>query len=172
MSEYRKRVAIPYLSALIENIKRRFTDIVVKLLVASSIFCPAKLPPKDQLGSYGCYEIELLSNFYGRAASVEYEGATYKSPPLINAEDLVSEWKVYRRAMLQEKERLIAFKGNVEIPSIQDVAATTMSCTSYADIFPETFKVIQILLTLPVGTATVERSFSQMKMIKLDLEVA
>ena len=49
---------------------------------------------------------------------------------------------------------------------MQDVAATMMSCTSYADILPETFKVIQILLTLPVGTATVERSFSQMKMIK------
>ena len=124
--------------------------------MASSIFCPAKLPPKNQLESYGCNEIELLSNSYGRAASVEYEGATYTSPPLINAEDLVSEWKVYRRAMLQEKERLIASKGNVEIPSMQDVAATMMSFTSYADIFPETFKVIQILLTLPVGTATVE----------------
>ena len=103
VSEYQKRVTVPYLSVLIENIKRRFSDIVVKLLVASSIFCPSKLPPKDQLGSYGCYEIDLLSNFYGRAASVEYEGATYTSPPLRNAEDLVSEWKMYRRAMLQEQ---------------------------------------------------------------------
>ena len=35
--------------------------------------------------------------------------------------------------------------------------------------FPETFKLIQILLTFTVGTATVERSFSQMKMIKTRL---
>ena len=31
------------------------------------------------------------------------------------------------------------------------------------------FKLINIMLTLPVGTATVERSFSQMKMIKTRL---
>ena len=36
-------------------------------------------------------------------------------------------------------------------------------------IFPEMFKLINIMLTLPVGTATVERSFSQMKMIKTRL---
>ena len=71
---------------------------------------------------------------------------------------------------VQEKERLIASKGNVEIPTMQDVASTMMSCTSHADIFPETSKDIQILLTLPVGTVIVERSFSQMKMIKTRLK--
>ena len=36
-------------------------------------------------------------------------------------------------------------------------------------ISPEMFQLINIMLTLPVGTATVERSFSQMKMIKTRL---
>ena len=41
--------------------------------------------------------------------------------------------------------------------------------THYGGIFPEMFKLINIMLTLPVGTATAERSFSQMKMIKTRL---
>ena len=40
---------------------------------------------------------------------------------------------------------------------------------AYGGIFPEMFKLINIVLTLPVGTATVERSFSQLKMIKTRL---
>ena len=37
---------------------------------------------------------------------------------------------------------------------------------AYSGIFPEIFKLINIILVLPVGTASVERSFSSMKQIK------
>ena len=37
------------------------------------------------------------------------------------------------------------------------------SSEAYVGIFPETYTLINIMMTLPVGTATVERSFSQMK---------
>ena len=43
------------------------------------------------------------------------------------------------------------------------------SSEAYVGIFPEMYTIINIMLTLPVGTATVERSFSQMKMIKTRL---
>ena len=33
-------------------------------------------------------------------------------------------------------------------------------------IFPKTYKLLNIILVLPVGTASVERSFSYMKLIK------
>ena len=45
----------------------------------------------------------------------------------------------------------------------------TRKADAYGGIFPEVFKLINIMLTLPVGTATVEMSFSQMKMIKTRL---
>ena len=45
----------------------------------------------------------------------------------------------------------------------------TRKAEAYGGIFPKMFKLINIMLTLPVGTATVERSFSQMKMIKTRL---
>ena len=34
-------------------------------------------------------------------------------------------------------------------------------------IFPETFKLLNIILVLPVGTASVERSFTSMLVIKI-----
>ena len=40
------------------------------------------------------------------------------------------------------------------------------SCDGYADIFPEIIKLLNILLVLPVGTASVEHSFSQMRLVK------
>ena len=165
--DYRERIAIPYLSALITNIKNRFSNDVVALLEASSIFCPAKLPSKECLSSYGENEIHLLGSFYGKEAVEEYEGTSYTSSPLLNSDDLLCEWKLFRRAMLQEKDK--AMKKKSEVPTMQELAATMMHCESYVGIFPETFKLIQIILSLPVGTATVERSFSQMKMIKTRL---
>ena len=45
----------------------------------------------------------------------------------------------------------------------------TRKADAYGGIFPEMFKLINIMLTLPVGTATVEGSFSQMNMIKTRL---
>ena len=43
------------------------------------------------------------------------------------------------------------------------------SGNAYATMFPNIFKLLDILLTLPVGTATVECSFSQMKIMKTRL---
>ena len=54
-------------------------------------------------------------------------------------------------------------------PTFQQVFQGIQKADAYGDIFPEMFKLINIMLTLPVGTATVERSFRQMKMIKTRL---
>ena len=48
--------------------------------------------------------------------------------------------------------------------SLQDVDETME--TSYGFIFPETFKIRNIFLALPIGTASVERPSSHLKMIK------
>ena len=41
------------------------------------------------------------------------------------------------------------------IPTIQELVARMMSCDSYSELFPETFKLIQIIVCLPESTATV-----------------
>ena len=50
-------------------------------------------------------------------------------------------------------------------PSIQDILKEMETSHSYGGIFPEIWKVLNIMMALPVGTASVERSFSQMKLI-------
>ena len=97
-----------------------------------------------------------MANFY--EAEVTFEGVTYSSLAIINKEELLGEWQVFKRAVFQEKKVMMG-GGNTSPPSLQDIKDTME--TSYAYIFPETFKVMNIFLALPIGTASVERSFSQ-----------
>ena len=55
------------------------------------------------------------------------------------------------------------------MPSLQDVKVRMEVSGAYTGIFPEMFKLLNIILVLPVGTASVERSFRRMKQIKTRL---
>ena len=52
---------------------------------------------------------------------------------------------------------------------MQDILDKMEASQTYGGIFPETWKLLNILMALPVGTASVERSFSEMKLIKSHL---
>ena len=54
-------------------------------------------------------------------------------------------------------------------PSMIQLASAMFGCEAYRSIFPEYFKLLEIILSLPVSTATVERSFSKMRLIKTRL---
>ena len=54
-------------------------------------------------------------------------------------------------------------------PSMQEILDEMNKSHTYGGIFPEMWKLLNIAMALPVGTATVERSFSQMKLIKTRL---
>ena len=62
VDSFRKAVALPYIDALIENIKSRFSENEVSLLVAISIFNPAQLPDSSHasFSSYGNKEVRSL----------------------------------------------------------------------------------------------------------------
>ena len=51
-------------------------------------------------------------------------------------------------------------------PSMQDILDEMNKSHTCVGIFNETWKLLNITMALPVGTATVERSFSQMKLTK------
>ena len=67
----------------------------------------------------------------------------------------------FKCALLLEK--------NAISPCLQDIFYEIKSSDTYKGIFPETVKLLNIIMSLPVGTATVERSFSEMKLIKTRL---
>ena len=58
----------------------------------------------------------------------------YSSLAIINKEELLGEWQVFKRAVFQKK---VMMGNNTSPPSLQDVKDTME--TSYACIFPETF---------------------------------
>ena len=165
--EYRDSVAIPYIDALVSNIASRFSDTAVKLLVSASIFNPVSVPTEEEaLPEYGTEELNALANFYGEEATVEFNGTSYTSPPLVNSEEIIAEWRLFKRTLAKEIKLITEKQKLSKPPTLQDVKVEMESNASYTDIFPELFKLLDILLALPVGTATVERSFSQMKLVK------
>ena len=106
-AEYRTLVAIPYVDSLLLNIKSRFTDKAVKIVTAMSIFSPSPLPTEASLPSYGSEQIKILAEFYGKEAEVEHAVTTYTSPPLLDGDELLSEWKIFRWALLVEKKPIM-----------------------------------------------------------------
>ena len=52
---------------------------------------------------------------------------------------------------------------------MQDILEEMMKSKTYEGDFPERWKLLNIMTALPVSTATVERTFSQMKLIKTHL---
>ena len=95
---------MPYIDSLLTDMKSRFSDMAVKLLVSSSMFNPALLPSEEEEGfsQYGKEEIKALAQFYGSEATVSYDGEPYTSPPLLDKDDLIREWQVFKRTLKQE----------------------------------------------------------------------
>ena len=72
-----------------------------------SIFNSTLLPTEDSLPSYGNEQIKILANFYGKEAEVQYAGITYTSPPLLDGDELLSKWKIFRNALLVERKAIM-----------------------------------------------------------------
>ena len=118
------------------------------------------------LPEFGNNELKVLLNFYGKEAQVEFGGKTYTSPPLVDSEAILSERRVFKRAFAKQKEALMKKNQLSKPPTLQEIKMEMEPCDGHADIFPEIITLLNILLVLPVGTASVERSFSQMKLVK------
>ena len=62
---------LPYIDALLHNIRNRFSGEAVNLLISSSVFNPESLPLEETaLPDYGKKEVEVLAQFYGSEATV------------------------------------------------------------------------------------------------------
>ena len=140
----------------------------MKIVTTMSIFSPS-LPAEASLPSYGSKQIKVLAEFYGKEAEVEYMWTTYTSPPLLDGNELLSEWKIFRRALLVDKRAIMERKEEFVSPSMQEILDEMNKSHTYVVIFPETWKLVNIRIALLVGTATVECSFSQMKLIETRL---
>ena len=136
-AEYQTLVAIPCVDSLLLNIKSRFTDKAVKIVAAMSIFSPS-LPAEASLPSYGSEQIKILAEFYGKEAEVEYAWTTYTSPPLLDGDELLSEWKIFRRALLVDKKATMERKEESVSPNMQEILDEMNKSHTCIGIFPVT----------------------------------
>ena len=102
---------------------------IVKLLISSSIFNPALLPSEEEgFSHYVKEEIKALAQFYGSEATLSYDGETYTTHPLLDKDDLIREWQVFKRALKQETVLLVERKKITEVPPMWEVKVH-MECT-------------------------------------------
>ena len=135
----------PYLEEVSRQISCRFKD-TLGLLTAFNIFNPQKCPTDvQQLHKYGTAELEKLQKFYGETTEIEYEGNQLQQMSIRQRQDMsgkFSNWSSLRRRKL--------------------FLRSEAKCVTFPNI-----KILHtIAMVLPVSTATVERSFSDMKQIK------
>ena len=131
----------PYLCVLIDNLKRRFNDKTER--VAFSLFNPERLKNGCTM-EYGIEEIESLAR--------QYHGLRI----IASTEECIDEWKTYRQFLQDNCSKLKLSKVILDLCT----NSTTLR------IFHNMSTLAKICRVIPIYTADVERTFSQLKLIK------
>ena len=129
-------------------------------MTALSIFDPRHLPDKDsELRDYGLQQLNVLLDYYGSEHSLELNGAEIAVVPDIDKDDTLTEWRIFKRLLYNR------FRNS----SVQDMTSSVLASESQCLMFPNVVKLLQIYQIIPLTTATVERSFSTLKLVKTNL---
>ena len=145
----------PYLEEVSRQISCHFKN-TLGLLTAFSIFDPQKCPTDvQQLLKYGTAELEKLLKFYGETTEIEYGGNVFSTPADVNKAETRHEWNTFKLVIFEEKNL-----------SLKELATLFLRSEAKCVTFPNSKILLTIAMVLPVSTATVERSFSDIKQIK------
>ena len=156
--EFMQKVYHPYIQSVIDHISNRLKSSDV--YSCFSVFDPRLLPDKEEnLSCYGESKLQALIDFYGSAQCVSFEGETNRSVPDIDGDDANAEWKFFRKVLFKEYNNI----------SMEKVFSNLLTNDTIRAAFPNLVTLASLAVTLPVTTATVERSFSDMKLIKTRL---
>ena len=147
ITTFQANVAKPFIAHLKDNISSRFAS-SSDVVSAMSIFDPKKMPSFDSPD---------LSHYGTDKPSQTLLGNPTIKKALISSE-IHTEWITYRRHMAKQP------KDNMK-SQLEDLVSNDMLAT----MFPNLHTIAKISLFIPVATASVERSFSQMKPIKTRL---
>ena len=99
----------------------------------------------------------LLDQYGSPRTALSLDGRTFQKQAIIT-DGVKAEWTTFRHYIAkQPKEDMPSQLNNL------------LTCDMLKTMFPNLHTLANVCITLPVGTASVERSFSQMKMIKTRL---
>ena len=158
ISSFQKNVAESFVADLKNNISSRFAS--QDVVSAFSVFNPQKIPDvsSSHLASYGEDSIDVLMNHYGAEKPAHIvQGEEFMKPPLITSE-VHTEWKTFRCFLSKKPEEDMKAQ-------LRELARNDMLVTMFLNLSA----LSNVCLSIPVTTASVERSFSQMKLIKTRL---
>ena len=155
---FQNRVGNRFVSTLKGNISSRFCS--QDIVSAFSIFDPTKTPSVDtskyQQNGEGSVTV-LLDQYGGRKTAVSLEGEEYEKMGLVSSE-VKAEWKTLKHYLTKKPQEDMASQLHELVTN-----------ETLISMLPHLNTLESICLTIPIGTASVERSFSQMKMIKTRL---
>ena len=143
-SLFDSQVKMPYIEALLKNIKDRFSSIEV--VSAFQIFEPKQLPEdQSELHCFGIGELDCLIT-------------QYSSSPLEVSPDVHEEWIQFKTFLTSSQE--------LKNGSIKDLVKFLLCTAERQALFPILSKLLVRGLILPIATADCERGFSAMNRIK------
>ncbi len=95
MSFYKTLIARIYRVLLITLASSRMES--ADLISAASVFDPRHFPAtEEELSNYGMDKIVKLTDFYGIAQKVHFNGKESESEPDVDPDDTEAEWKLFR----------------------------------------------------------------------------
>ena len=147
-----------FVSTLKGNISSHFCS--QDIVSAFSIFDPKKTPSVDtsEYLQYGEGSVTVLLDQYGeRKSAGSLEGEEYEKMGQVSSE-VKAEWKTSKHYLAKKPQKDMASQLHELVTN-----------ETLISMFPNLNTLASICLTIPIGTASVERSFSQMKMIKTRL---
>ena len=138
-----------------DNISSWFKSSSKDVLSAFSIFDPKKVPSLSthELPLYGNSSILILIGQFRRDLPAKsLEGTEFVKAAIVSS-DLTTEWKMYHQ-LLQTKDDISM--------QLKELLTNDMLIA----LFPYLHKLATICLSIPISTASAERRFSHMKLIK------
>ncbi|XP_019190782.1 PREDICTED: uncharacterized protein LOC109185256 [Ipomoea nil] len=128
----------------LQELRNRFDDKAMELIILSS-----SLDPKEMRISFRIDDIcKLVEKFY--------------------PQDFEDYEILQLRTQLEHFEHVQQLPDFITLESISDLCQWLVK-TRKSNIYPLVFRVVTLILTLPVSTATTERSFSAMNIVKTTL---
>ncbi|XP_027118564.2 uncharacterized protein [Coffea arabica] len=141
---YRVEIFFEVVDLIIQEMNNRFSEVSTELLS-----CIACLDPKSSFSQFNVQKLLRLADLY--------------------PEDFSSNDYLYLESQL--RNYIYNVQRDPQFPEVGDLGslAQQMVKTGKNTVFPLVYRLIQLALVLPVVTASVERVFSAMNIVKTDL---
>lgn len=156
---FQENIAKPFVTHLKKNISSRFAS-SHDVISALSIFDPRKVPDEGSasLRTYGDESVKAVVAHYGEDKAAKTVGGEQTVRKALISTDVCTEWKTFHNFLTKKPQDDTALQ-------LKELATNQMLIA----MFPNLQKLACISLAIPVSTASVERSCSQMKIFKTRL---